>query len=60
MVCLFFYRNCNLYNSSLYSEPFKHDFIIVSVPFQALNEISEREGDPEYEEEDMGGGSLLR
>ncbi|XP_070774629.1 microtubule cross-linking factor 1 [Enoplosus armatus] len=27
---------------------------------EALNEISEREGDPEYAEEEMGGGSLLR
>ncbi|KAI3374260.1 hypothetical protein L3Q82_006107 [Scortum barcoo] len=27
---------------------------------EALNEISEREGDPEYPEEEMGGGSLLR
>ncbi|XP_044074638.1 microtubule cross-linking factor 1 isoform X2 [Siniperca chuatsi] len=27
---------------------------------EALNEISEREGDPEYPEEEMSGGSLLR
>ncbi|TKS79544.1 Microtubule cross-linking factor 1 [Collichthys lucidus] len=27
---------------------------------EALNEISEREGDPDYPEEEMGGGSLLR
>ncbi|XP_069366683.1 microtubule cross-linking factor 1 isoform X2 [Paralichthys olivaceus] len=27
---------------------------------EALNEISEREGDPGYPEEEMGGGSLLR
>ncbi|XP_041658264.1 microtubule cross-linking factor 1 isoform X2 [Cheilinus undulatus] len=27
---------------------------------EALNEISEREGSPEYPEEEMGGGSLLR
>uniref|UniRef100_UPI0037E84019 microtubule cross-linking factor 1 isoform X2 n=1 Tax=Semicossyphus pulcher TaxID=241346 RepID=UPI0037E84019 len=27
---------------------------------EALNEISEREDDPEYAEEEMGGGSLLR
>ncbi|XP_034557966.1 LOW QUALITY PROTEIN: microtubule cross-linking factor 1 [Notolabrus celidotus] len=27
---------------------------------EALNEISEIEGDPEYPEEEMGGGSLLR
>ncbi|XP_044224688.1 microtubule cross-linking factor 1 isoform X2 [Thunnus albacares] len=27
---------------------------------EALNEISEREGDPAYPEEEMGGGSLLR
>uniref|UniRef100_A0A673BP11 Uncharacterized protein n=1 Tax=Sphaeramia orbicularis TaxID=375764 RepID=A0A673BP11_9TELE len=27
---------------------------------EALNELSEREGDPAYPEEEMGGGSLLR
>lgn len=51
---------CFFLEKLLYSETFIHDFVTVSVPFQALNEISEREGDPEYEEEDMGGGSLLR
>lgn len=40
-------------------DAFPRDFIAVSVVFQALNKISESEGDPEYEEE-MGGGSLLR
>lgn len=40
--------------------PSSHDFIVVFFLFQALNEISEGEGDPEYREEEMGGGSLLR
>ena len=40
-------------------DTFPHDVIVGPVVFQALNKISESEGDPEYEEE-MGGGSLLR
>lgn len=32
----------------------------VRLVFQALNEISEGEGDVEYEEEELAGGSLLR
>lgn len=32
----------------------------IHLVFQALNEISEREGDPAYAEEEMAGGSLLR
>lgn len=36
------------------------NFIPASAVFQALNEIAECEGDPEYEDDEMGGGSLLR
>lgn len=36
------------------------NFITASVVFQALNEIAESEGDPEYDDDEMGGGSLLR
>ncbi len=54
----FFYYHFLVYKST-YSDAFPHD-LTESVVFQALNEISEREGDPEYPEEEMGGGSLLR
>lgn len=37
-----------------------HIFKTASVLFQALNEIAESEGDPEYEDDEMAGGSLLR
>lgn len=46
--------------SHLTLNPFPHVSIVASVVFQALNEISEREGAPEYPEDEMSGGSLLR
>lgn len=45
---------------SLYSENLMHNLVTTSVVFQALNEIAESECDPEYEDDEMGGGSLLR